>query len=53
MDIFNFSLKIKKEYPEMPIVFLAQMSRELNLFLEKEDLSFVDYIFSWLGNANI
>ena len=53
MDIFNFSKKIKKEYPEIPIVFLTQMSREVNLFLEKEDLSFVDYIFSWLGNANI
>lgn len=53
MDAFGFSKEIKKEYPDIPIVVLTPFSREVTLQLEKEDLSAIDYVFSWLGNANL
>ncbi|MFP4556896.1 MAG: PEP/pyruvate-binding domain-containing protein [Bacteroidales bacterium] len=53
MDPFNLSKKIKSSYPEKPIVVLTPFSREVSLKLSREDLSAIDYVFSWLGNAQI
>ncbi len=50
---FEFTDHIKDEYPEIPIVMLTPFSREVSLKLEKIDLRSIDYIFSWLGNADI
>lgn len=52
-DTFDLAKKIKKEYPNIPIVVLAAFSREVSLKISKEDLSVIDYIFSWLGNSDI
>jgi len=52
-DTFKLSKEIKKKYPEKPVVILTPFSREVSLILEREDLSGIDYVFSWLGSADI
>ena len=52
-DTFDIAVRIKKNYPKIPIVVLTPFSREVNLKLEEKDLSAIDYVFSWLGNAGI
>ncbi|MEI6820914.1 MAG: PEP/pyruvate-binding domain-containing protein [Bacteroidota bacterium] len=53
MDVFEFAKKIKSDYPSKPIVVLTPFSREVSMKLDKGDLSSIDYVFSWLGNADI
>jgi len=50
---FDLAKKIKQKYPNKPIVVLTPFSREIALTLRKEDTSAIDYIFCWLGNADI
>ncbi len=52
-DTFELAEHIKLEYPDIPIVVLTHFSREVTLKVDQEDLSAIDYIFSWLGNADI
>lgn len=52
-ETFMHAREIKKEYHNMHIVVLAPFSRELSLRIESQDLSGVDYVFSWLGNADV
>ncbi|WP_016775635.1 PEP/pyruvate-binding domain-containing protein [Anaerophaga thermohalophila] len=53
MDPFSLSRKIKETYPRIPIVVLTPFSREVSMQLEREDTSAIDYVFCWLGNANL
>ena len=53
MDPFTLAKKIKTLYPTKPIVVLTPFSREVSIKLKNEDLSAIDHVFSWLGNANI
>ncbi len=53
IDVFEFAKTIKSTYPEKPIVVLTPFSREVSMKLDKGDLSSIDYVFSWLGNADI
>ncbi|MFO7862972.1 MAG: response regulator, partial [Salinivirgaceae bacterium] len=53
MDAFNLSNQVKTKYPDIPIVVLTHFSREVSVRLQKEDLSSIDYVFSWLGNADL
>lgn len=52
-DTFVLAKKVKSEYPDIPIVVLTPFSREVTIKLTKEDFSAIDYIFSWLGNADL
>ncbi len=52
-DTFDLASNIKNQYPEIPIVVLTPFSREVSLKIDQADLSAIDYIFSWLGNADI
>ena len=53
-DTFELSAEIKKRYPDIPIVVLTPFSREVSLKVEfSEQYDSIDYIFSWLGNADI
>lgn len=52
-DTFELASNIKTRYPNIPIVVLTPFSREVSLKVNQEDLSSIDYIFSWLGNADI
>lgn len=53
IDAFELSKRIKVDYPLVPIVVLTHFSREVSIKLIREDLSAIDYVFSWLGNANL
>ena len=53
MDPFALAQIIKSHHPKIPLVVLTPFSREVSLILEKEDKSAVDYIFCWLGNADL
>lgn len=53
LDAFTLSKQLKKSYPTKPIVILTPFSREVSLRLQKEDLSTIDYVFCWLGNADL
>jgi len=50
---FTLAKRIKTKYKHIPIVVLTHFSKEVSLQLEKEDLSAIDYVFSWLGNTEI
>ena len=52
-DIFAISKQIKGRFKDIPIVILTYFSREVSLRLEKEDLSAIDYVFCWLGDASL
>jgi CheY-like chemotaxis protein len=52
-DVFALAKMIKSKYEKIPIVVLTYFSREVSLRLEKEDLSAIDYVFCWLGDASL
>ncbi|MCD4683991.1 MAG: phosphoenolpyruvate synthase [Bacteroidales bacterium] len=52
-DTFGIAKKIKKEYQRIPIVVLTPFSRNVSLKISQDDMGAIDYIFSWLGNADI
>lgn len=53
IDAFEMAKKVKKRYPKIPIVVLTHFSREVSMKLAKEDLSGIDFVFSWLGNPSL
>ncbi|MDX9845623.1 MAG: PEP/pyruvate-binding domain-containing protein [Tenuifilaceae bacterium] len=53
VDTFELAKLIKKRLPQVPLVILTHFSREVSVRLEREDLTGIDYIFSWLGNADL
>lgn len=52
-DIFADAKFIKEKYPHISMVVLTPFSREVTRRIAKEDLSGIDYVFSWLGNAEL
>ena len=53
IDTFELANLIKQRYNSIPIVVLTHFSREVSIKLKNEDLKAVDYVFCWLGNANL
>jgi len=53
VDAFELANKIKQKYPNKPIVVLTHFSKEVTAKLAKEDLSSIDYVFSWLGDTGL
>lgn len=52
-DIFADAKEIKTQYPNIPIVVLTPFSKEVSKRVANEDMSGIDYVFSWLGNAEL
>lgn len=52
-DVFALAKGIKNMYARIPIVVLTYFSREVSLRLQGEDLSAIDYVFCWLGDASL
>lgn len=52
-DIFGTAKEIKRRYPSIPIVVLTPFSKEVSKCIANEDLSAIDYVFSWLGNSEL
>ena len=52
-DVFAAARNIKHLHPTIAIVVLTPFSREVSRRVEGEDLTGIDYVFSWLGNAEL
>ncbi|MDR0835466.1 MAG: phosphoenolpyruvate synthase, partial [Tannerella sp.] len=52
-DIFGVAKSIKKLHPSIPIVVLTPFSKSVSKSIANEDLSSIDYVFSWLGDAQL
>jgi len=52
-DAFTLAKRIRKKYDEVPIVVLTHFNREVSIRLQAEDLSAIDHVFCWLGNADL
>lgn len=52
-ECFDGSRRIKSEFPSIPVVVLTPFSKEVSRRLANEDLSSIDYVFSWLGNVDL
>lgn len=52
-ETFAAAKEIKSKYPDTPIVVLTPFSREVRRRIANEDLTGVDYVFSWLGNVDL
>ena len=52
LDFFTFARSLKSNI-DIPIVLLSNYSREFFDSIEKTDLSVVDYVFTWNGNADL
>ncbi len=52
-DAFTLAKRIRMKYAEVPIVVLTHFNREVSMRLQNEDLSAIDHVFCWLGNANL
>ncbi|MCM1004935.1 MAG: phosphoenolpyruvate synthase [Prevotella sp.] len=52
-ETFTEARKIKVAHPDTPFVVLTPFSKEVSRRLQNEDLSAVDYVFSWLGNVDL
>ena len=50
---FGIPAAIKKFNAQIPIVVLTPFSKEVSKYMQKADLSAADYVFSWLGNADL
>ena len=52
-DTFAAARHVKQAYPSIPIVVLTPFSKEISKRVSEEDLSAIDYVFSWLGNSEL
>ncbi len=52
-ETFSGARELKHLYPAIPIVVLTPFSKEVSRRLAREDLSSIDYVFSWLGNMDL
>lgn len=58
-EIFTFARDLKSKVSDnpqekhIPFILLTHFSREIHRRLEKQDTSYVDYVFSWNGNAEL
>jgi len=53
IDAFKLAKMVKKDHPRTPFVLLTHFSREVRMRMAREDLSAIDYVFSWLGDTEI
>lgn len=52
-DTFAGARLIKEKYPDIPFIVLTPFSKEVSRRLAQEDLTGIDYVFSWLGNVDL
>ena len=53
IEPFELARQVKNKYQNIPIVVLTHFSREVSIRLQNEDLSAIDHVFCWLGNADL
>ena len=50
---FEWAKSVKNQFSDIPIVVLTPFSQSVSQRIANEDLSAIDYVFSWLGNSDI
>lgn len=50
---FETTRKIKQKETDTPIVLLANYSKKVFEYFKSEDMSAIDYVFSWNGNVDL
>jgi len=50
---FEWAKQVKNQFQDIPIVLLTPFSKSVSKRLANEDLSAIDYVFSWLGNSDL
>lgn len=50
---FEWAKSVKNDFPNIPIVVLTPFSNSVSKRIQNEDLSAIDYVFSWLGNSDL
>jgi len=50
---FEWAKSVKLQFPDIPIVVLTPFSKSVSQRIANEDVSAIDYVFSWLGNSDI
>lgn len=50
---FEWAKKVKNQFSDIPIVMLTPFSKAVSQRIANEDLSAIDYVFSWLGNSDL
>lgn len=53
INTFEWAKGVKTNHPDIPIVVLTPFSKSVSKRIANEDLSAIDYVFSWLGNPDI
>ena len=53
IDLTKNARSIKEKWPQIPIVLLTPFSKEVSKRVAREDLSCVEYVFSWLGDSEL
>ena len=53
LDVFHFAFKVKELRPKLPVILLANFNRYITQQIDLEDVSAIDYIFYWNGNADL
>lgn len=52
-DSFELAKQMKMHDDRIPVVLLTPFSKSISAALSEEDLSGIDYVFSWLGDADL
>ncbi|MFI3280753.1 MAG: PEP/pyruvate-binding domain-containing protein [Rikenellaceae bacterium] len=52
-DVFTFARMVKGLYPTLPITLLTSFSRDIYSRIFDQDVSGIDSIFCWMGNAEL
>lgn len=52
-EVFTLASEIKRERPGLPFVLLTHFSKEVYRRLALQDMSAIDHIFCWHGNADL
>jgi len=52
-DTFDLAKQIKARHSGIPVVLLTPFSKAVTQSLSREDLSGIDYVFSWLGDTDL
>ncbi|MDR0907855.1 MAG: phosphoenolpyruvate synthase [Rikenellaceae bacterium] len=52
-DVFSFAKTAKSRHPTLPIVLLANFTKDMKRHIESHDRTGIDYVFYWQGNADL
>ncbi len=53
MDPYDFGKKIKKMYPDLPIILLAIDAADVNVAQQNESVEGIDKVFFWTGDSTL